>query len=156
MRILLRDVAETELRIHGEEYRHERIRAAADVRVEIVRDERVGRFRLEHGRGIVRPAVQPGPSGGDRLEDNNDHVWRARRHDFGAEPSRDLPDQRRGRRRARADPIKVVEIRRGEFIGQMQCSIAAQPPRGNENPRRVFSNTAILPRRPGCGESIGP
>ena len=46
-RILFGDVVEIELRIGGQQHRHQRVRASADVRVEVVEHEAAGRLGRE-------------------------------------------------------------------------------------------------------------
>ena len=79
LRVLFGDVAEPELRIRGHEHRDERIRAASDVRVEVVEHERLRRLFLERWRRFVRTAVQRRPSRRNRLEDDQDDIGRPAR-----------------------------------------------------------------------------
>ena len=75
-RILLGEVAEIELGICRQQNRSQGIRAAADVRVEIVEDHAARRLRDEAWRRIVWPVIETGPAGRHRLEHDQNHVRR--------------------------------------------------------------------------------
>ena len=77
MRKLIGEVAEVELGIGREEHRGERVRASADVRVEIVEDQAARRLGFEIRRRVVKTAAQPGPSRRHRLEHDDDHIERS-------------------------------------------------------------------------------
>ena len=76
-RILFRDVVEIELRIRGQQQGHQRVRASADVRVEVVEHEAAGRLGREVRGGVVRPAIQAGPPGRHRFQHDEDHIRRS-------------------------------------------------------------------------------